>query len=153
MTDTASTNAPTTPRRRQPSYKTSLFVDRASWIAGVLDAAGQFDLWQSSETGRWSWRVAIAVERATAVRFEQLAGVSLRRIGAGRYVVKAAEAIALLSRAMPYMFCLHEEAGVVYRYLITRPTGKGMRGPMTKAIAEYRGKLLVRLRTRCDGAR
>ncbi len=54
----------------------------------------------------------------------------------------------MLNRTMARMFCLHEEAGVVYRYLLTQPGARGMRGAMTMAVDRYRRELKARLRVR-----
>lgn len=125
--------------------KTSIFIDPDAWLAGVLDAGGAFLLWRSGR--RWSWRVKIALNNPKAVRnFEMLSRIKLRRIGVNTYIVPAKDVLPLIIRVMPRMFCLHEEAGVVYRYLLTRPAGKGMRGAMTRAVEAYRKQMVERLR-------
>jgi len=129
----------------------STFIDPDSWLAGVLDACGAFNLWES-RGGRWSWRVALTMNENAATQFERLSRAKLRRIGVCRYTVTATDALPLLSRVMPYMITLHEEAGVVYRYLLTRPGKQGMRGAMTKAVAKYRKEMVTRLRV-VKGAR
>lgn len=133
--------------RRLGDWRAPLQIDPDSWLAGVMDTGGSFDLWQSGATGRWSWRVAVALNNRRAVaRFEELSSTKLRRIGVNRYVIPAEDALPLLSRVMPRMFCLHERAGVVYRYLITRPGRAGMRGALTVAVGRYREKMVARLR-------
>jgi len=127
--------------------KTSILIDPDSWLAGVLDSGGTFDLWFSQTSRRWCWRVGIRfTDIRAAFKFEDLAGVRLRQIGTNRYVLVASDALPLLSRVMPRMFCLHEKAGVLYRYLLTRPGRKGMRGAMTKAVDAYRHTMVARLR-------
>ena len=126
--------------------RTSILIDSDSWLAGVLDTGGGFDLWQSG-SGRWCWRVSVRLNNDRAVdKFARLSSVKLRRIGANRYVIPAADALPLLSKVMPRMFCLHEEASVLYRYLLTRPGRKGMRGAMTVAVTAYRKNMVARLR-------
>lgn len=131
--------------------RTSILIDPDSWLAGVMDSGATFDLWQSGR-GRWCWRITVRLNNANSVaKFRLLSRVNIRCIGVNRYTIPAADALPLLTRVMPRMFCLHEQASVVYRYLLTRPGRKGMRGAMTKAVAKYRQKMVARLRAAEDG--
>lgn len=126
--------------------RTSILIDPDSWLAGVMDTGGAFDLWRSTG-GRWCWRVTIRFNSSkSAAKFTALSSAKLRQIGVNRYVVVGAAVLPLLSRVMPRMFCLHEEASVVYRYLLTRAGRKGMRGALTVAVDKYRNKMVARLR-------
>lgn len=130
------------------AQRTSIFIDPDSWLAGVLDAGGQFDLWKSGEAGRWTWRVTVHMNPEAVAKFEMVSKVRLRRLSNTRWVVPAAKVMPLLSRVIPRMFCLHEEAGVVYRYLITKQGRRGMRKATSEAVEKYREALLTRLAVR-----
>jgi len=122
-----------------------LHIDPDSWLAGVMDGGARLDLWESGR-GRWNWRMTITMDERTAAMFERLSSVKLRRIGVARYTVVPTDALPLLARVMPRMISLHEEAGVIYRYLLTRAGRTGMRGAMTTAVGRYRKEMVERLR-------
>jgi hypothetical protein len=135
------------------AQRTSILIDTDSWIAGVLDAGGRFDLWKSGVQtcgagGRWTWRVTIVMNEAAASKFELITKVKLRRLSDMRWSIPAAKVMPLLTRAIPRMFCLHEEAGVVYRYLITKQGRRGMRKATSEAVEAYRQEMLMRLAER-----
>lgn len=123
--------------------RSSLLIDPLAWCAGVLDGCGAFIVEARGE--RWNWRVTLATSEVTARKFAALTGTEVRRIGNGRWSVGGANVAPLLAQSIPRMFCLHEEASVVYRYLITRSKGKRMRGPLSEAIEKYRGEMVARL--------
>jgi len=133
---------------RAPGGRTSILIDPDSWLAGVMDAGGTFDLWRSGKDGRWCWRVGVRLNNdQAAAKFALLSSVKLRRIGVNRYVIPSKDALPLLNKVMPRMFCLHEEAGVVYRFLLTRVGARrGMRGALTTAVDRYRDRMVTRLR-------
>jgi len=121
----------------------NILVDTPSWCAGVLDGCGRFHLSRSGD--RWYWRVSIVTDVRTAAKFARLTGVTMRQQRAGTWTATGPAVIPLLAQVIPRMFCLHEEAGVVYRYLLTRPGRTGMRKSMTNAVIKYREEMIAKL--------
>lgn len=121
----------------------SQLIDPFAWCAGVMDGCARFEIVHGGRD--WAWRLTLATNEVTAHKFASLTGLTITRIGVGRWLVRGETMAPLLAQLIPRMFCLHEEAGVVYRYLITRTKGKRMRRPLTQAVARYREEMRDRL--------
>ena len=124
----------------------SLLIEGDTWAAGVLDACGAFTI-SRNKHGQMYCRVRLSVSPSMAARFVLVTRARLRKDGRARWTVAGKDVLPLLSRLQIRMLVLHEEAGMVYRFALTR-SRRGIGRQVSGAVVQYRTELVSKLRER-----
>ncbi len=126
-------------KRQADTEQWPIFLDKISWVAGVLDAAGVFQV-----------RVRDGEPFAAAIRVreKEVAGALKSAIGGaiaadGRWFCPAMEQLALLEKVMPYLRIKIDSASEIYRFRLLSPR-RAIGWELTPAVREFRRRLLTR---------
>lgn len=114
-------------------------VDSMSWVAGVLDVAGNFKFRQHKGYP-YTTRLWVICAPEIGTRLSEILGIGTWRNG--KWTVSASSQERLLAKVIPYLRSAYPAASRIYRWRLTAPIRRpGWR--VSPAVDKFRAALAV----------